>query len=485
MTNLNCERAEQLLGQTIEPTYHTGDISIEFIRAIYGISLETGAREYQREKVASLAWKQSIMVTVLSKGYVSIPEVHIRVIRTESNGFKYELIDGQQRVTSILDFLNGLYTLPTGLVIDGCACGGMDAKTLLSKYPSLFYKITEYRIVCKWYENLDDITVSELFTKILNNVNTMAPQEMRNAVRGFLSTYIRDTARFELQHELFTRVQTKTGNKVKTNLKYFSPKFNLKGRMEVDEWLSELIYFHCNGFENGINHQNHTNWITEVQSVGGIYSTKPNFLKLKSKIDELLSFSLKIMKAVPKEHQHKLTSLLSMVLVFYADSLRKQSYSIDVDKYVVKFFKVYKDWNDIVTKLYINETMYGGTKQMEQFGKLFNGKNAVAIKTIYKVLDIERAKDSDSFGLVELDARETFSSADILRKWEEQDFKCHYTNLPLDESEIAGDHYIPRSWGISKGGVTEYHNLVITSKNLNLKKGARHGDEFLDELNKK
>ena len=83
-----------------------------------------------------------------------------------------------------------------------------------------------------------------------------------------------------------------------------------------------------------------------------------------------------------------------------------------------------------------------------------------------------------------LDPRETFSEAQILQKWEEQDGKCFFTGEELERNDLAGEHYTPRSWGISKGGVTEYTNLVDTSTGLNLKKGARHGDEFLAELKK-
>ena len=73
--------------------------------------LFTGRRSYQREVVSSLVWKQEIMNTVisnvLSSGYKSIPEVHIRL--QYSNGREivpiYEFVDGQQRITAILQFL--------------------------------------------------------------------------------------------------------------------------------------------------------------------------------------------------------------------------------------------------------------------------------------------------------------------------------------------------------------------------------------------
>ena len=92
------------------------------------------------------------------------------------------------------------------------------------------------------------------------------------------------------------------------------------------------------------------------------------------------------------------------------------------------------------------------------------------------------ASDLDSFGVTELDPRETFSKGDILKKWYEQDCKDYYTKLPLDEKDFAGDHYIPRSWGIKKGGVTEYHNLVVCHHTINNQKLNMHGDDFIKKL---
>lgn len=493
---LTCELAEKSFGQTIEPTSHNGDVSVQFLKDAHGVSLETGAREYQREKVAKLNWKQAIILTILSKGYARIPQIHIRVIPTSGGGFKFEIVDGQQRVTSVLDFINGKFILPNddeSFIVNGNDCRGKSIKDIKEKFPKLYFKLMEYRISCLWYENLEDDMVSDLFVNVLNNVNDMKEQEIRNAVRGFLSTYIRNTARFEEQHPLFERqtvTTDKKGNKKKDVLKHFSPSFALKGRMEVDEWLSELIYLKVHGFKNGVAPQILTEWVKDVQRGNGEFTNKTKFNKFKKEIDDLLDFSFKVINSVHKTQKDKLTPWLSMLLVLYADNLRTLSYDIDFKKYTEKFFEVYRRWSDDKLKLYMNEKMLNGN-QMQPFKDLFGGKNKNAIGTICYVLDKEKEADKnqfgdvESFGLLALDPRETFSEAQILQKWEEQGGKCFFTGEELERNDLAGDHYIPRSWGIAKGGVTEYHNLVVTSKGLNLKKGARHGDEFLAELKSK
>jgi hypothetical protein len=477
---IQCEMGELCFGTTTSPTSTNGDVTIKWLKEKEGETLETGAREYQREKVASLDFKQSLLLTILLKGYAKIPQIHIRVSK-RGKAFYYELVDGQQRVTSILGFLKGEYNLPSKLVVDGCDVGGFSAEKLRQEYPNLYNKILDYRILCGWYENMDDEMTADLFINVLNKVNTMKQQEIRNAVRGFLSTYIRNTARFE-KHNLFTTIQT-DGSKPQKSLLHFSKSFSLKGRMEVDEWLSEIIYLYLNGFRKGVQPAQLTDWIKKVQAEAGDYSTQEKFKKLKKEIDELLDFSYKVITSVSSDYKQRLTPMLSQMLILYGYSLKSKYGKLQIDTYTTKFFDVYKKWSDIKTKIWVDYDMPNGTP-MKPFNEMFGGKNSNAIGGICKVLDMELAADLDSFGVIELDSRETFSKGDILKKWYEQDCKDYYTGLPLDEDDFAGDHYIPRSYGIKRGGVTEYHNLVVCHHTINSQKLNIHGDDFIKQFRK-
>jgi hypothetical protein len=477
---IQCEIAEQCFGETESPTSTNGDVTIKWLKEKEGETLETGAREYQREKVATLDFKQSLLLTILLKGYAKIPQIHIRVSK-RGKAFYYELVDGQQRVTSILGFLKGEYNLPSKLVVDGCDIGGFSAEKLRQEYPNLYNKILDYRILCGWYENMDDEMTADLFINVLNKVNTMKPQEIRNAVRGFLSTYIRNTSRFE-KHDLFTTIQT-DGKKPQKSLLHFSKSFSLKGRMEVDEWLSEVIYLYLNGFRKGVQPAQLTDWIKKVQAEAGDYSTEEKFKKLKKEIDDLLDFSYKVITSVSADYKQRLTPMLSQMLILYGNSLKSKYGKLQIDTYTTKFFEVYKKWSDVKTKIWIDYEMPNGTP-MKPFNEMFGGKNSNAIGGICKVLDMELAEDLDSFGVIELDSRETFSKGDILKKWYEQDCKDYYTGLPLSEEDVAGDHYIPRSYGIKRGGVTEYHNLVVCHHTINNQKLNIHGDDFIKQFRK-
>ena len=89
-------------------------ISVNFLREQRSDKiLDLQPRSYQREKVAKLIWKQEIIKTILLDRQFKIPAVHIRILRNEDNTIKgYEVADGQQRVTAILDFMDGKFSLP-------------------------------------------------------------------------------------------------------------------------------------------------------------------------------------------------------------------------------------------------------------------------------------------------------------------------------------------------------------------------------------
>ena len=218
MKYLRCETAEDKFGDTKHPC-NNGDIDMNWVFQAY---IDFQNRAYQREKVSTIEWKQDIMKTVLVNIFAGIPEIHIRVIETESGGYRYELIDGQQRITAIWDYLKGVYPLPKDFPpVNGVDVSGMYVDELRAKDEAIFKSIMGYRISCKWYENINDIQTAFLFIHVLNNVNDMKPQEKRNAILGFYSTFVRDTARFE-PHDLFARITETKGKTTKQKLKYFN-----------------------------------------------------------------------------------------------------------------------------------------------------------------------------------------------------------------------------------------------------------------------
>ena len=481
------EMAEENFVKTKQdPSVSDGIISINQMYKLL-TNFEFSKREYQREKVATISFKQAIMETVLNGSFVRVPEIHVRVILLDNGeNFCYELIDGQQRVTAVTDFLNNKYRFPKEMKVGDIDVGGFNATELSTTYVDIYQSILDYEISCKFYENLNEEQTAHIFVEVLNNVNDMKPQEIRNAISGVFSDWIRDTARGNpkikvkgkelFPHKLFdSKIDTKTNKKTLNHM----PNFKLKGRMELDEWVSELSYMYLNTWKLGVTQTAHTQWVKDLQTDTGKYSS--NFTD-KSKLLNLLNLSYNVITSVPTECKTKLTPMLSHILVLYANDLTNKYGKINSSIYTKKFFEIHDDWSCDKKKLYMNETTFNG-KQMTAFKDLFGGRNKNAIGTICKILDKEFEKDNDSFGVVKLDLRKTFSKDDIYLKWKEQKMMDGYSNLPLSLEDAAGDHRIPRSAGIKEGGVTEYPNLVVTSKENNLRKGNMDSKTFKSQLN--
>ena len=88
--------------------------------------------------------------------------------------------------------------------------------------------------------------------------------------------------------------------------------------------------------------------------------------------------------------------------------------------------------------------------------------------------------DLNEWGIVETDPRRNFSQDEIYRKWVEQGCKDYYTGEEIALEDCVGDHNIPHSWGVQRGGVTEYSNLIVTCEYHNGQKSDKFtAEEYL------
>lgn len=151
--------------------------------------------EYQRKIVWPDRAKVSLMETILL-GY-PIPEIYLSYETTPDGEQTASVVDGQQRLTALLEFIKNKYTLD-----------GLEADSLREKFEGKYFKdlpdevrqeFFQYRFPIRRLSNLADEFVRAVFARV-NRVNmVLTEQELRNALLpGPFSDFLKDCATHSL-----------------------------------------------------------------------------------------------------------------------------------------------------------------------------------------------------------------------------------------------------------------------------------------------
>lgn len=128
---------------------------------------------FQRRGVWSTAARSFLIDTIL-QGY-PVPPIYIRIVKEKGKIAPVrEIIDGQQRITAIVDYINGKYQL---------------AKNLDSKYSGRVFseldqeyqdQITSYNLICEVFQGISDEDVLAIFARLNTYSVSLNKQELRN-----------------------------------------------------------------------------------------------------------------------------------------------------------------------------------------------------------------------------------------------------------------------------------------------------------------
>lgn len=153
--------------------------------------------EYQRQLVWPDAAKVSLMETILL-GY-PIPEIYLSYETTPDGEQTASVVDGQQRLTALLEFLDNKYTLDD--LEDetlGKLYNGMFFRELPDKVRTEFF---QYRFPIRRLSNLGEEFVRAVFARV-NRVNmVLTDQELRNALLpGLFNDFLKDCVTHNLSN---------------------------------------------------------------------------------------------------------------------------------------------------------------------------------------------------------------------------------------------------------------------------------------------
>jgi hypothetical protein len=129
---------------------------------------------YQRKPVWVDKQKSYLIDTILH-GY-PIPEIYMQQVMEADGTSKHIVVDGQQRIRSVLDFIQGKFTLDPKDSPDLADIGFEDLTTRQKK------DFFGYNFVIRTLPDLPETELREIFRRINTNVLALNAQELRQAI---------------------------------------------------------------------------------------------------------------------------------------------------------------------------------------------------------------------------------------------------------------------------------------------------------------
>lgn len=127
---------------------------------------------YQRNPVWSRRQQAALIVTILLE--YPIPELYMQEITDEIGTQRHVLVDGQQRIRSVIEFLAGGFELDD----ESERWAGLSFEDLT---PEDRRRIFEYAFVIRLLPNISEAEIRRIFQRINRNTTVLNAQELRHA----------------------------------------------------------------------------------------------------------------------------------------------------------------------------------------------------------------------------------------------------------------------------------------------------------------
>lgn len=204
---------------------------------------------FQRNLVWTEKQKSYLIDSVLN-GY-PIPELYIQEVVDEDGNSNYIIVDGQQRMRSVLDFLDDKFGLNKD---DSPQFNGAHFRDLTPEQKRAFYG---YNFVVRSLPDMEESEIREIFKRLNRNVVSLNTQELRKAV--YSGPFIQMVS--DLSEREFWGL-----------LRFFTP--NDVKRMRDEEYISELCLVAIEGIQNKKDRIEEFYQEAEMQFTHGEYLTE-------------------------------------------------------------------------------------------------------------------------------------------------------------------------------------------------------------------
>jgi Protein of unknown function DUF262/HNH endonuclease len=429
---------------------------------------------YQRKNVWSTKKQQSLLDSLFRRYY--IPRLVLREVRISPTEVLREVVDGQQRITTVQRFFAGELRLPESLKdLDGTLPG--------SRYDDLPANLRQFvdkglkydADIIKRIDNPRSPAHQEIATEIFwrlqqgESLNFMevAHARLSSLVRNFIVKYADDIT-FD-----FARYQPVDENSRKH--KFFNIIDRNNDRMQHLSLLGRLLLIERADGPADVRDRTLGDWIDETKSPDGIgnltFETDPIATKLLSTLNACCDI-FRNDPAIDKDNGVKELRVEYFIIsvVMLVRYLRRY-YAFTTGQYdtfrrfVIAFHERWKvhseDDRDIL--------VFSDSRQQSQID--LENRDRVTRQAFFEFIQREGAQ------LLTLDSKRAFNEAERIRIYRAQDGLCQAClNRGLSESEARvswsryqADHIIP--W--IRGGRTEAWNGQVLCATHNASKGGR------------
>lgn len=381
---------------------------------------------FQRGPVWSKPQKQLLMDTILRD--LDIPKLYLR--RVDRAPYEYEVVDGQQRLRAIWEFMNNEYALsPDADPVDGERV----ADALFKDLPAdLSLKFTHYSLDVIELRQLDDEERDEMFLRLQNGTSLNAA-EKRNALPGRMKDFVKELT----NHKFF-------GNCVAFNNR----------RMGHDEVAAQITAIEL------------AQGPCEVRdrSLRAMYLNNPSFnpnSREAQRIRRVLSFLEKAFR----ERTPELTKANCVSIYMVASHLLMRFAVAGKEADFGRWFVEFEAWRHADEEREADERDPDMVTYQERTVQGTGQKDSLEIR--HRVLSVYFLLTHPD--VEPLDPQRVFSDEQRRAVYRRDEGQCQMCKEEVAWGDFHVDHLIPHS----QGGKTTVANAQLLCPTCNLKKGTR------------
>ncbi len=386
--------------------------------------------QYQRPEVWSDKKKQLLIDTIL-RGY-DMPKIYLT--NSSNNKYKYEVIDGQQRLRAIWGYYNNDYPLGDNSI--NLPIGDLSGKT--HKHLPIDAKDTldAYVLSVVFIEDASDVEIRDLFSRLQKGMPLNAP-ENRNAIMGNMRDFIAELT----THRIFKIIPVEDK------------------RYRYADWLAHVVCLELAGGATDIKAKNLT----------AMYQNHADFdvrSKEAKSIKKVLDFIFNAFdEAVPELNVQwgfiDFYLLISLLTREYVLKDKNQDFAafyvgFEQERRSVEDPAELIEQNDFWAKDlydYIDAFKAGGVRKNIEI------RNQVYTHKLFREIVNLETKDS----------KRAFDENQRIVMWRRDNGKCKQCGCKVEFKDMHADHVIPHS----KGGKTTIENGQTLCVGCNLKKGSK------------